>query len=307
MTLHYHDDEIALHTGVARDVLAQLPERSVQTIVTSPPYFGLRDYGVDGQLGNEPTPAEYIAALVDTFREAHRVLADDGVLWVNLGDSYSTYPANRGQSRSGLAGSTNTPRPQVPKGAGLSGDRPNKSLLMIPARVAIALQDDGWILRNDVIWAKPNGMPESVRDRFTIKHEHLFMFTKGPRYYFDLNAVKQPVKHPGKTGATHTTPELKNPGDVWTISTKPFKGAHFAVFPPEIPERCVLSSSRIGDTVLDPFSGSATTGMVALRHGRNYIGIDLNPDYHQLALEQRLGRAGRWQGPLPTPLPHAPH
>jgi site-specific DNA-methyltransferase (cytosine-N4-specific) len=188
-----------------------------------------------------------------------------------------------------------------------NADRPAKNLLMIPARFAIAMQDAGWILRNDIIWAKPNGMPSSVTDRLSTKHEHLFLFAKKPKYYFDLDAAAEPVVK-GSSGSTFDSgktaehqlgragsagreeSETKNPGDVWRIATSPFPGSHFAVFPPALPERCILAGSRPGDTVLDPFSGSGTTGMVAGKRGRKYVGIDLNPEYHALALKTRLAQ-----------------
>jgi len=304
MSIYYQDDTVTLLLGDAGEQVATLAPGSIQTVVTSPPYFGLRDYGVDGQLGAEKSPAEFIANLVDVFEAIRPALADDGVVWVNLGDSYSTYPGNRGASSTGV--SKNGRTPSMPKGAGLSGHRPAKNLLGIPWRFAFAMQDAGWILRNDIIWAKPNGMPESVRDRFSAKHEHIFLFSKKPSYYFNLDAVRVPAAK-GASGSTFTAgktahsqvgaslkdraeSESRNPGDVWTIPTQPYPGAHFAVFPPEIPERCILAGSRAGDTVLDPFSGSGTTGMVAGKHGRRYIGIDLNPEYHDLALKTRLAQ-----------------
>lgn len=334
MSVYYSDDTVALLHGDAAEQAATLAPQSVQAVVTSPPYFGLRDYGVEGQLGAESSPAEFVANLVAVFEAIRPALSDNGVLWVNLGDSYSTYPGNRGPSTGISKG--RDPYQNAPQGAGLSGDRPAKNLLMIPARFAIAMQDAGWILRNDIIWAKPNGMPESVRDRFSTKHEHVFLFAKSPRYYFDLDAVRVPTVTirpealtwardskeadvPGQSTRQHRasrtlnqnqTPRHasatdntgwknhvieaaeagRNPGDVWEIPTRPFTGAHFAVFPPEIPERCILASTREGDTVLDPFSGSGTTGMVATKHGRQYIGIDLNADYHELALKTRLAQ-----------------
>lgn len=317
-TPHFHDDTVTLLLGDAREQAASLEPRSVQAVVTSPPYFSLRDYGVAGQLGAESSPAEFIANLVSVFDAIRPALADDGTLWVNLGDSYV---AARGQGNAGgnLEGG---PRPSfrgkresvATTREGIRYDRPNKSMLGIPWRFAFAMQDAGWILRNDIIWAKPNGMPESVRDRFSTKHEHIFLFTKNPRYYFDLDAVRIDLLRPdapagewvfgGKNkvqgsnpvmrrrGTTYTPPEdgKRNPGDVWSVSTKPFTGAHFATFPPELPERCILASTRPDDTVLDPFSGSGTTGMVATKHGRRYIGIDLNPEYHDLALKTRLAQ-----------------
>ena len=339
-TAHYSDESVTLHHGDALDVLRTLPDASVDCCVTSPPYFGLRDYGVDGQIGAEASPAEFVAALVAVFAEVRRVLADDGTLWLNLGDSYVSKPPGnvRGVSdRSGLAGikseryrktleaSVGTKRDTT--GLGLS----EKNLFMIPARAAIALQDAGWILRNDVIWSKPNGMPESVTDRMSTKHEHLFLLAKSPRYWFDLDAIREPLAfpadrpqnswardtkeadvpgqsmrqhredRPGKGGGTnlrptgrqHLTPDDKggrNPGDVWTIPTAPFPGAHFATMPPALAERCILAGCRPGGVVLDPFSGSGTTGYAATRHGRRYVGIDLNREYLDLSLRTRLAQ-----------------
>jgi site-specific DNA-methyltransferase (adenine-specific) len=259
--------------GDAVERLQELPDGSVRTCVTSPPYWGLRDYGNDGQLGLEPTPQEFVENLCKVFDEVWRVLADDGTLWVNLGDSYA-----------------------------------NKSLAGIPWRFAFSMQDRGWYLRQDIIWAKPNPMPESVTDRCTKSHEYVFLLTKNPRYYFDNEAIKEPVSHPNLIGKTqkvsyHDDSAMRNDGNrvvvrgdrrnkrsVWTVTTKPYKEAHFAVYPPELITPCILSGSAEGDTVLDPFSGSGTTGEVALTHGRNYFGIELNPEYAALS-EKRLTNA----------------
>lgn len=481
MTPHYHDDTITLYTGDAATVAATLEPQSTQTVVTSPPYFGLRDYGVDGQLGAESSPAEFVANLVAVFEAIRPALKDDGTLWVNLGSSYASGSPSGPQGATGQragraftaegvgafassarrdarpgdmtgtargdcsgpgcacsdlcdgcadvqsrhnartsqplsecepphgprgrdtepADSASAPHPASTLGvqesttrlsseplratcshcrncgaclavlrsssrdarlcgrtggyshdtAGHESDGRNrdkdesgmawlnytadlspKNLLLIPAMFAMAMQMNRWVLRNDIIWAKPNGMPESVRDRFSTKHEHVFLFAKSARYYFDLDAVRQPLAEssiarlaqdvesqagservPGKTngamkavrpgkgggtnlrptGAAHRLPADgpgANPGDWWEIATRPFTGAHFATFPPELPRRCILASTREGDTVLDPFSGSGTTGMVATKHGRRYIGIDLNPEYHELALKTRLAQ-----------------
>jgi site-specific DNA-methyltransferase (cytosine-N4-specific) len=303
MTPYYQDDTVKLLTGDAAEQAATLEPQSVQTVVTSPPYFGLRDYGVAGQLGAESSPAEFVANLVAVFDAIRPALADDGTLWVNLGDSYVNAGGAGAQGATGQRASRTFTAEANPK----RGDRPAKNLLGIPWRFAFAMQDAGWILRNDIIWAKPNGMPESVRDRFSTKHEHVFLFAKSPRYWFDLDAVRVDVEHPEMSQINRDRPDRgfrgqpdvvragnhddgKNPGDVWRMATRPFSGAHFATFPPELPERCILAGSRPGDTVLDPFSGSGTTGMVATKHGRRYIGIDLNPDYHQLALKTRLAQ-----------------
>ncbi|MFG3244625.1 DNA-methyltransferase [Streptomyces sp. NPDC048157] len=269
----YADDDARLLTGDALERLTELPDASVQTAVTSPPYFGLRDYGHPGQYGRESSVETYVARLTAVFDEVRRVLADDGTLWLNLGDSYG----------------------------------PGKQLMGVPWRVAFALQDAGWVLRNSIVWHKPNAMPSNVKDRMGVRHENIFMFSKSPRYYFDLDAVR--VQYTGdrklsrrvhKTANKANTArgvwgvdEAKvargsNPGDVWSISTRPYPAAHFATFPVDIPDRCIKASTRPGDTVLDPFSGSGTTGMAALRLGRRYVGIDLQAKYHELAMD-RMG------------------
>lgn len=284
MSPYFQDDAVTLWHGDAAGTLAQLPDASVDCIVTSPPYFGLRDYGVDGQIGVEPTPAAFAAALVAVFREARRVLADGGTLWLNLGDSYAAKArgSDAGWDKSRL---TNPGSVQKRQAAALrkTGERhrgkaagvAEKNLFGIPWRVALALQDDGWILRNEIIWAKPNAMPESVQDRLSNRHEHVFLFTKRQRYWFDLDVLRE---HAGG----------RNPGDVWTIPTQPFAAAHFATMPPELARRCVLAGCRPGGVVLDPFSGAGTTGLVATENDRRYVGIDLNEQYLELSLRTRL-------------------
>jgi len=313
MSLYYQDETITLHRGDSLEVARTMAPGSVDCIVTSPPYYGLRDYGNNGQYGLEATPAEYVETMRALFSELRRVLADDGTLWLNIGDSYNAYNGNRGKSSSGF--SRNDPMPELPKGAGLTvKDLAPKNLLGIPWRVAFALQDDGWILRNSIIWAKTNGMPESVKDRLSNRHENIFMFTKSQRYYFDLDAIREPhaevsLARAGRkrltvdksqegVGSPHTLDPSsyansagKNPGDVWTIGTQPFAGAHFAVFPPELPRRAIVAGCKPGGTVMDPFSGSGTTGLVAQNNGRKYVGIDLSADYLKLSLETRLRNA----------------
>jgi DNA modification methylase len=275
-----------------------------QMCVTSPPYFGLRDYGHDGQIGLEQTPEEYIAAMVEVFRCVRDVLADDGTLWLNIGDSYG----------------------------------PGKQLLGVPWRVALALQADDWLLRQDIIWHKPNPMPESVRDRCTKAHEYIFLMSKSERYYYDAEAIAQPLAEtskqrlaqpnlanqkgsgrvPGKTNGNMKAVGPRFGGNkygdddreesrtksgnewagssgkanrrsVWTVATRPYKGAHFATFPPALIEPCILAGSRSGDIVLDPFIGSGTTAQVAMQHGRAYLGCELNPDYKELQ-DQRISQ-----------------
>jgi DNA modification methylase len=377
---YYADDQVTLYLGNALDVARELPSGSADCIVTSPPYFGLRDYGTEGQYGLEPSPSLYVARMRRLFSEMHRVLADDGTLWLNLGDSYSSggrgsYDVNGGKTRS---------RP--------GADIPGKNLLGVPWRVAFALQDDGWILRNAIIWHKPNAMPESVTDRLSGRYEHVFLFSQSRRYWFGLDPIREPLTYPDRstkgtagtptpdqtpyaggmkpqtmksvTGKRHQLradhPGTRNPGDVWTMTTQPFPGAHFAVMPVQLAQRCILAGctprrcrecghapepiieksrppekSRRGrsadmtaksfqrsnlsgqewnawkadnpdrvlgysdcghnayraGTVLDPFSGSGTTGLAAQRTGRRYIGIDLNAEYHDLALKHRLGQS----------------
>lgn len=281
-----------------------MPAQSVHCCVTSPPYFGLRDYGHDGQIGLEQNPGEFVAKLVEVFREVRRVLRDDGTLWLNLGDSYASVEC---------------------------GSAKPKDLLGIPWRVAFALQADGWYLRQDIIWHKPNPMPESVRDRCTKAHEYIFLMSKSGRYYFDAEAISEPLaassiarlaqpnlakqtgstRVPGKTNGnmkavgprfggskygddsraesrTKSGDEWQGGGrankrSVWTVATRPFKGAHFAIYPPDLIEPCVLAGCPVGGVVLDPFGGAGTTGLVAQRHGRSAVLCELNPDYAQMA------------------------
>ena len=307
--------------GDCRDVLRRLPDASVQCCVTSPPYFGLRDYGVAGQIGLEPTPDAFVAEMVAVFREVRRVLRDDGTLWLNLGDSYSTGPSGKTREdpfkASGLSGGLNNNRAarsasqMRPKS--LSGLKP-KDLIGIPWRVAFALQADGWYLRQDIIWHKPNPMPESVKDRCTKAHEYIFMLSKSPRYYWDAEAVKEEAQHPERRhkssnksaaqesaffgnaptnfGRCGTSEDGKrNRRSVWTVSTQPFKGSHFATFPPALIEPCIKAGCPAGGTVLDPFGGAGTTGLVADRLQRHAVLIELNPEYAAMA-ERRIAREG---------------
>ena len=374
--------------GDSRELLRTLPDESVHCCVTSPPYFGLRDYGVDGQMGLEPTPDEFVQGMVELFREVRRVLRSDGTLWLNLGDSYATgTTAARKQSTNPGVGA-NRPEAQnsVPR-IGTPDGLKTKDLIGIPWRVALALQADGWWLRQDIIWAKPNPMPESVRDRCTKSHEYIFMLSKSPRYFFDSEAVKEPLAESsigrlkqnvaaqkGTTranGGAKTNGNFKAAGDlasgkrnrrsVWTVTTKPFKEAHFATYPPDLVEPCIEAgtsekgvcsacgspwkrqverkamvldrserthskgrtrssgtmveppqSKTVGfapqcdcvapttpATVLDPFFGAGTTGLVAERLGRNWIGCELNPEYAAIA-ERRIAA----ERPKPTMLGH---
>lgn len=297
--------------------LCTLPDQSVHTCVTSPPYFGLRDYGVAGQIGLEDTPDAFVSRLVEVFREVRRVLRDDGTLWLNLGDSYAgAGPSGASyQSKSTIArqvkqteGNFRISKTLAQRGLTYAEKKPvpppglkSKDLIGIPWRVAFALQADGWYLRQDIIWHKPNPMPESVRDRCTKAHEYVFLLSKGPRYYFDAEAIKEPAVTFGRqapavsSGPKHAAidrsligaprngysydRETRNRRSVWTVATKPFKGAHFATFPPDLIEPCVLAGCPVGGTVLDPFGGSGTTAGVAIKHGRKAILCELNPEY----------------------------
>jgi DNA modification methylase len=296
--------------GDVRDRLAEIPDGSVRCCVTSPPYWGLRDYGTDTQIGLEQTPDEYVKEMVQVIREVRRVLTDDGTLWLNLGDSYGNPSAGRndGEHRAdGRPGGMSFKAVGTTKHTGNSV-KP-KDLVGIPWRVAFALQADGWWLRQDIIWHKPNPMPESVTDRCTKAHEYVFLLTKSARYYYDAEAIAEPAapssvdrltqpnisnqtgstREPGKTNGNMKAVgnvETRNRRSVWTITTKPFKGAHFAVMPEALAEPCILAGSAPGDLVLDPFTGSGTVAVVALRHGRNFIGCELNPDYAEIARQR---------------------
>ena len=326
--------------------LRTLPDASVHCCVTSPPYWGLRDYGHDGQIGLEETPEVYVGRMVEVFREVRRVLRDDGTLWLNLGDSYNNAGSSKngtgldGKMRGGATGADGEcgyrkrDFRHALKGSGIK----HKDLVGIPWRVAFALQADGWWLRQDIIWHKPNPMPESVRDRCTKAHEYVFLLTKSERYFYDAEAVSEPVavsstarlsqptlpmqagsgrvpgktngpmkavgprfggnkfgdsddpKHATKSGNAYQIPDAngrRNRRSVWTVTTKPYSGAHFAVMPPDLVEPCIKAGCPEGGTVLDPFAGSGTTLAVAAEMGRNAIGCELNPDYIELA-ERRI-------------------
>ena len=319
--------------GDNRETLKNLPDKSVQCCVTSPPYFGLRDYGtgkwidgdencnhivgnqvadnkapgaivsgvrpgvdasickkcgakrIDSQIGLEKTPQEYVQELVKVFQEVKRVLRDDGVVWLNIGDSYASFRDGKAIPDTTRGDSTGT---LVPKGSAKNRmastfegtSIKHKDLIGIPWRLAFALQDDGWWLRQDIIWNKPNSTPESVTDRCTKSHEYIFLLSKSSHYYFDHNSIKEP-----------TTDEegLRNRRSVWTVNTKPFKELHFATFPEALIEPCVLAGSKVGDTIIDPFGGAGTTGLVAKNHGRNAILCELNPDYAEIARNRIYG------------------
>lgn len=299
--------------GDNRETLKLLPDASIQTVITSPPYWGLRDYGESEQIGLESTPQEFIEQLCLVFDEVWRVLKDDGTMWVNLGDSYAAFRDSKSTPDSLRIGdatkvaSASNRNPASLRQAGLK----HKDLVGIPWRFAFAMQERGWYLRQDIIWSKPNPMPESVTDRCTKSHEYIFLLTKNPRYYYDNEAIKEPslkfavsglrerTRHAGegnveakKRGFDNQAgvTENRNKRSVWTVNTKPYKEAHFATYPPELVTPCILAGSSEGDTVLDPFSGSGTTGEVALKHNRHFIGLELNGDYAALS-EKRLNEA----------------
>ena len=314
--------------GNVNDKLKEIESDSIQCVVTSPPYWGLRDYGTDDQLGLEETPEEYVENMVKVFREVKRVLKDDGTVWLNLGDSYARQGGDSSEFGRHWDGREQNPNNGHNRYAGEIGLKP-KNLVGIPWRVAFALQADGWYLRQDIIWHKPNPMPESVTDRCTKSHEYIFLLSKSAKYFYDNDAIKEKavvsdnrargmernaesyrgkVKYndnnyggggtsfQGHSGNYKANGELINPDgmrnkrSVWTINTKPYKDAHFAVFPPKLPELCIKAGSSEGDVILDPFFGSGTTGWVAQRLGRKWIGIELNPEYIKIAEKRFIQR-----------------
>lgn len=330
---------IKIVIGDAREKLQDLADQSVNCCVTSPPYFGLRDYGCAGQMGLEPTPEEFVAELVAVFREVRRVLRDDGTLWLNLGDSYAR-DARKGQHKPGDAGKQNyiiergggraasgvsklgssdgaVRRADRPGSRALCDDLKPKDLLGIPWMVAFALRADGWYLRSDIIWHKPNPMPESVLDRPTRAHEYIFLLTKSERYFYDNDAVREPYSdaslgrydspmmstnarlqghQPGKKNikeniAMQPNPLGRNRRDVWLVPSEPFSEAHFATFPPALIKPCILAGCPVGGAVLDPFGGAGTTGMVADRLQRSAILIEINPEYAAMARRRIDGDA----------------
>lgn len=332
--------DTTIYVGDCIESMRAMPDRSVNCCVTSPPYFGLRDYGHDGQIGLEPTPNEFVSALVAVFREVRRVLRDDGTLWLNLGDSYANdgkWGGSSGEKHvKALHGNTSVGRTRV-----TTSLKP-KDLIGIPWMVAFALRADGWYLRQDIIWSKPNPMPESVRDRCTKAHEYIFLLSKSERYYFDAEAIAEPLaassvgrlsqptldqqagsdRVPGKTNGNmkavgprfgghkygdsddpmHATKSgnvyvpngRRNKRSVWTVTTKPFSGAHFATFPPDLIEPCILAGSPSGGIVLDPFGGAGTTAVVAQDHGRKSLLCEINPEYVEIA-RARIAAAGQQQ------------
>ncbi|QEU09175.1 DNA-methyltransferase [Paracoccus yeei] len=270
-------DHSTIFQGDALSVLRRLPAASVRCAMTSPPYWGLRDYGVEKQIGLEETMPQFINRLVSVFREVFRVLTPDGTLWLNIGDGFTS--GNRGYRA--------TDKKNPARAMGVRPDTPDglkpKDLLGIPWRLAFALQDDGWYLRTDIVWNKPNAMPESVKDRPTRSHEFLFMLTKSERYFYNADAVKERAENGG----------LRNRRSVWNVRTRPYAEAHFATFPPDLVRPCVLASSERDDFILDPFFGSGTVGEVARSEGRKYLGIEINPEYVDLARKRLSGSETR--------------
>lgn len=309
--IHHEEPGVVLLHGDCREILPQLKHESIQCCVTSPPYWGLRDYGTDGQIGLEDTPERYTERMSEVFVGVSKALRQDGTLWLNLGDTYM-----------GSWGATSHDLNEKAKSAGYNYRPPQsvrhsslkpKDLVGIPWRVAFALQADGWYLRSDIIWHKSNPMPESVTDRPTKAHEYIFLMSKEAKYYYDNEAIKEPAQDWGERDRSNWSRRIHankmgikphmggekanfkengcNKRSVWTIATKPYPGAHFAVFPPELIEPCILAGTKEGDIVLDPFGGSQTVGYVCKKHKRRYIGIDINAEYLDLAPE-RIGPQG---------------
>ena len=300
-----------VHVGDCLQSLRAMPDQSIHCCVTSPPYFGLRDYGMDGQIGLEDTPEAYVARLVEVFREVKRVLRDDGTLWLNIGDSYAGSGKGRNADGSHQEGGKQGTNKGTVVGKLIKTEAPDckqKDLIGIPWMLAFALRADGWYLRQDIIWHKPNPMPESVRDRCTKAHEYVFLLSKSERYFFDAEAIKEPAvsekpagnkrhkyadAYAAGTSEEHRTKagllalqgvewQTRNRRSVWSVATRPYKGAHFATFPPALIEPCILAGCPEGGTVLDPFGGSGTTAGVALAHGRNAVLCELNEEYAAL-------------------------
>lgn len=298
-----------IYQGNCLEVLKSFEDKCINCCVTSPPYYGLRDYGVEGQIGNEDTPFDYVDKLVDIFAEVRRVLKDDGTLWLNLGDSWAGSSQGTGTKHPTPKQASNhgtnymTTEHHVSKLKHVEGCKP-KDLIGIPWMVAFSLRESGWYLRQDIIWAKGNPMPESVKDRCTKSHEYIFLLSKSRKYYYDYHAIKEPAttkptkrdKHKEGYQADYTKGDrfssgervygsdgMRNKRDVWNVNTKPCKEAHFATYPDTLIEPCILAGCPEGGVVLDPFMGAGTTGMVAKRYNRNYVGIELNTEYIDIA------------------------
>jgi DNA modification methylase len=292
--------------GDCRETMRKWAKQGIkaQTCVTSPPYFGLRDYGHEGQIGHEETPEEFIKQLVEVFRCVWDVLEDDGTLWLNIGDSYcNTNGFARASPEYQREGRNNMPANDRKLDKLHATGLKTKDLIGIPWMLAFALRADGWYLRQDIIWSKPNAMPEPVQDRCTKSHEYVFLLSKSHKYYYDIEAIQEPAIYAGDDRGSRTdsrrgteansvsgkTGEFKNKRSVWTVTTKPYSGAHFAVFPTELIEPCILAGAPLGGIVLDPFMGSGTTAQVAQDLGRKYLGCELNPEYGKLQ-QKRLAQ-----------------
>ncbi len=296
--------------GDCREIMRKWAESGIkaQTCVTSPPYYGLRDYGHDGQIGLEETPTEYINAMVEVFRCVWDVLEDDGTVWLNIGDSYSSHKDCKSIPQSLAKGTAKENAHAIDIGKSRVRDSKmlksqglkNKDLIGIPWMLAFALRADGWYLRQDIIWHKPNPMPESMRDRCTKAHEYIFLLSKNEKYYYDIDAIQEQAIYAGDDRGSRgdsrrgteansmsgKTGETRNKRSVWSVTTKPYSGAHFAVFPPDLIEPCIMAGAPIGGIVLDPFMGSGTTAQVAQNLGRKYLGCELNTEYEILQRER---------------------
>ena len=272
----YCQDDLRIVQGDSRSALADFPDDFFQCCITSPPYWGLRDYGIAGQIGAENDPKDYISDLVAIFREVRRTLREDGSLWLNIGDSYTSGDRRWRAPDKKNAGRSMSYRPPTPEGL-----KP-KDLIGIPWRLALALQADGWYLRSDIIWNKPNCQPESVKDRPTRAHEYVFLMSKSESYHYDFEVIKEPSVNGN---------EPKNRRTVWNINTNGFHGAHFAVFPPELVRMCLLAGSKPGSVILDPFFGTGTVGLVCREYGRSCVGIELNAEFVKMALN-RIAKDG---------------
>lgn len=309
MVITHKDNWGLIVEGDVRQTLKDMKGLNARTCITSPPYYGLRNYGHEGQIGLEQTPAAYIEQMVEVFRLVKDCLSDDGTLWLNIGDSYNAYKGNAKSSTSGseYAGFRNQPCRPAKYGLEVKNLK-NKDLIGIPWMLAFALRADGWYLRQDIIWHKANPMPESVRDRCTKAHEYIFLLSKSPKYFYDADSIRTPLAevtkervksgwssdkanvsskeaqgiHLEKMGSRFAPEAGANKRSVWTVTTRSYKGAHFATFPPALIEPCVLAGSEPNDIVLDPFGGSGTTMGVALKHGRNSVICELNPSYVDL-------------------------
>lgn len=279
------NEKYKIHLGDCREVLKQYPKKTFDCCVTSPPYFNMRDYQGDGQIGLEETPEEYVESIVSAFREVKRVLKLEGTCWVVIGDCYVSQPvwSKDGFIETGAVGSLDANHEAIAKRKPLAGRHPvlkHKDLVGIPWRVAFALQNDGWYLRSDIIWSKNNPVPEPVKSRPTRAHEYIFLLSRSDRYYYDHEAIKEPAE------SVNSKDGKRNKRSVWTVPIDPYRGAHFAVYPPRLIEPCILAGCPKGGMVLDPFSGAATTGVVCLKNDRRYVGVEVNQDYIDHSLER---------------------